>query len=172
MIDFHSQVKENDEVIFSNESRVNLTKLDILKLIDLAKDNKRERIRFCSHSSSDDIIHEMFIVQPKEAYIKPHKHINKIESMLVLHGEVDCVLFDEDANITNKIEMGNFESGKTFYNSIKTEQCHSLLIKSDWLVFLEITKGPFNRDDTVYTNWSPEENDLIAVNNFIKKLKE
>ena len=172
MIDFSRQNIESEEVYLAAENSFSLDKRSIINLIKLAQGTLRNRVRFCSHLSSQESVHEMFIVHPKGAYVRPHKHLNKAESMLVLQGEVDYVIFEETGTVKDVISLGDYQSGKPFYNSIRTELFHTLLIRSEWLVFLEVTKGPFNREDTVMADWSPEERDIQKVSQFIKKMDE
>ncbi|NBO25152.1 MAG: cupin fold metalloprotein, WbuC family, partial [Chlamydiae bacterium] len=40
-----------------------------------------------------------------------------------------------------------------------------------WLVFLEITKGPFRRHQTVFAPWSPEANRISDGIDFLKNAK-
>ncbi|MFA6189467.1 MAG: WbuC family cupin fold metalloprotein [Sulfuricurvum sp.] len=172
MINLDTQRKETSEVYLSNENHIKINSDDMQNLITLAKKNTRERVRFCSHSSADEIVHEMFIVHPKDAYVRPHKHINKSESMIVLEGEVDYIIFDEYGNISDIESMGDYKSGKTFYTRINSEEYHSLVIHSEWLVFLEITKGPFNKEETLFAPWSPIESESEEIKAFMNKLKD
>ena len=149
---------------------VNLEIADIDYLIELASQNKRKRIRYCSHKNPSEKVHEMFIVHPNGAYVRPHKHINKIESMLVLRGEVDYVVFNDDGSIFKVIPMGDLKSGKVFYNSLREDVFHTLLIRTEWLVFMEITKGPFNKKDTEFASWSPKENDCSGGKTFMERV--
>lgn len=169
MLDLNSFNKYTEEVFHSNKNFLFLEKKDIENLQNYAAENIRQRARICSHKNSEELVQEMFIIHPKGAYVRPHKHINKIESMLILEGEVDFILFDELGNLEKKISMGSYTSGKPFYESMRTEKFHSLSIKSEWLFFLEITKGPFRKDDTIFAPWSPEESSLDEVNLFMKK---
>jgi cupin fold WbuC family metalloprotein len=169
MIDFKVQNKVSPEVYHSEGTQINLDRSAIETLKNLAKKNPRQRIRFCSHQTSEELTHEMFIVHPKNAYVRPHKHLNKIESMMVLQGEVDYISFDEQGKIRDKILMGDFVSGKVFYNSIRTDIFHTLIIRSEWLVFLEITKGPFRKEDSAFADWSPCDDDITAVEAFLLK---
>ena len=171
MIDFENQNKESPEVYLSTEKTISLSSKEIQKIKQLAFNEPRKRVRFCSHSSPDESVHEMFIVHPEGAYIRPHMHKNKIESMLVLEGEVEYIIFDNSGNINNVIPLGNYHSGKCFYQSIRTNLYHTLLIRSEWLVFLEITKGPFKKEDTVMATWSPHEKDKQEVKQYISKLE-
>ena len=171
MLDRNNQNQVSEEVIHSVEKMVNLEIADIDHLIELASQNKRKRIRYCSHKNPSEKVHEMFIVHPNGAYVRPHKHINKIESMLVLRGEVDYVVFNDDGSIFKVIPMGDLKSGKVFYNSLREDVFHTLLIRTEWLVFMEITKGPFNKQDTVFSPWSPAENDLSGQKAFMKQVE-
>jgi len=170
-MDFLTQYKKNSEVYHSKENFFSLSKEDINRLISLAKNTTRGRVRYCSHSSGQESLHEMFIVHPKGAYVRPHKHLEKIESMLVIDGEVDYVMFDNDGNVDNVVKMGNYESKKSFYQTIRKDKFHTLVIKSEWLVFLEITNGPFDKENTVYAEWSPKESDTLSVEVFLNKIK-
>jgi len=170
-MNFLTQNKINSEVYHSKENFFSMTKEDINKLINLAKKTPRNRVRFCSHSSDQDTLHEMFIVHPKGAYVRPHKHINKIESMLVIDGEVDYIMFDNDGNVDEIVEMGGVESKKSFYQTIRQDKFHTLIIKSEWLVFLEITNGPFDKDNAVFADWSPEDSNISSVEVFMNNIK-
>jgi cupin fold WbuC family metalloprotein len=171
-MDFLTQYKKNSEVYHSKEDFFSLSKEDINKLICLAKNTTRRRVRYCSHSSGQESLHEMFIVHPKGAYVRPHKHIDKIESMLVINGEVDYVMFDNYGNIDNVVKMGNYESKKPFYQTIRKDKFHTLIIKSEWLVFLEITNGPFDIADTIFADWSPLDCENEKINKFMIKVIE
>ena len=113
----------------------------------------------------------MLIIHPQDAYVRPHKHVNKNESMLVLHGDVDYIVFTDAGDVLERTEMSDLQSGKVFYHSTRKSIFHTLLIKSQWLVFLEITQGPFNREDTVFADWSPVETELEKVEKFQHQMK-
>lgn len=169
-MDFLTQNKINSEVFHSKDNFFSLSKEDIKKLISLADNTSRKRVRYCSHSSEHDLLHEMVIVHPRDAYVRPHKHINKIESMLVIDGELDYIMFDDNGNVENIVSMGDYESKKPFYQTIRQEKFHSLIIKSKWLVFLEITNGPFDKKDTIFAEWSPLESENEKIKQFMNKV--
>ena len=164
--------KENEEVYYADLDFISLDQENINFLIGLAKNTVRQRVRLCCHKSPQDIVHEMIIVHPRYAYVRPHMHLNKAESMIVLKGEVDYITFKEKGTIDQVISMGESRGNKPFYQSIRSESFHSLLIKSEWLVFLEITNGPFIKEDTVYADWSKQNPDEKEILDFIEFLKE
>ncbi len=160
----------NEEVYFSSDEIIRLGRQDMIFLKEKAERNRRSRVRLCSHQDIEDKVHEMFIVHQKNTYVRPHKHLNKIESFHIIEGTVDIILFDERGIITELIRMGDYLSGDDFYYRIFANSYHTLLIRSDVLVFHETTSGPFNRGDTILALWAPDETDGTAVKSFMNKL--
>jgi cupin fold WbuC family metalloprotein len=161
---------ESPEVLYPAEDMILCEAADWEELKRLALANPRRRIRLCAHRSPSDTLHEMLIVHTRDAYVRPHKHVGRIESFLVLEGDVDVVLFDEAGNITNVIPMGAPASGKQFYLRMNTPTYHTLVIRSEVIVFHEATNGPFNRADTVFAPWSPDEANHGAIREYMTRL--
>ena len=161
---------ESSEVLYPKDEIVFVSITDLEELKQQAILNQRQRIRLCTHNSSDSILHEMFIIHTNECYVRPHKHIGKAESMAVLEGEVDIVLFNDDGTIKNIVKMGDMYSGKIFYYRIANPIYHMLLIRTKFLVFHEVTQGPFLREQTIFPEWAPKEGDL-NVDTFIKHVE-
>ena len=160
----------NPEVVFNTNQSVNLTRQEIGQLVKAARKNCRNRIRFCVHQTEEELLHQMFIVHPRHAYVRPHMHIEKSESIVVLDGNVDYIIFDEVGNIKERLEMGPYNSGRPFFQSAGPGIVHTLLIHSEWLVFLEITEGPFVKEGTKYAEWSPLETDHDGAADFVRSL--
>jgi len=150
--------KENDEVYYPDENIVRVDVATLEELKKLALLNERQRVRLCAHKSPVEKLHEMFIVHTAECYVRPHKHIDKAESMAILEGEVDLVLFHDDGEVKQVLQMGALETGKLFYYRMSEPIYHTLLIRTPFLVFHEATEGPFLREKTVFPEWAPEEN--------------
>ena len=159
----------NEEVIFADEEIVTVD-IDFIKnLKELANKNERKRIRLCTHKNLNENIHEMLIVHTNNTYVKPHKHINKIESFHVIEGIADIIIFDDDGKISKVIPIGELGSGLNFYYRLAEPLFHSLIIKSEYLVFHETTNGPFRKEDTVWAKWAPDEDNINEVNTFTKR---
>jgi cupin fold WbuC family metalloprotein len=150
--------KESDEVYYPDEDIVRVDVATLEELKKLALLNERQRVRLCAHKNPVEKLHEMFIVHTSECYVRPHKHIDKAESMAILEGEVDLVLFHDDGTIKQVLRMGGPDTGKPFYYRISEPIYHALLIRSPFLVFHEVTEGPFLREKTAFPEWAPEEN--------------
>jgi len=169
MISVH---KESNEVLYPDEDIVVLAASDIKELKQLVRHNPRNRIRICAHRNPNETLHEMFIIHTQDCYVRPHKHLGKAESMTVLEGEVDVVLFSENGELLDIIHMSEPLLGKTFYYRISDPIYHSLIIRSEYLVFHEVTQGPFVKKDTLFPDWAPDENDHELVNKFLKGVQE
>ncbi len=162
----------NKEVFSADETIVAVGQIEIDLLKKKLSDTERKRIRLCSHKDVTDKLHEMFIVLSKETYIRPHKHLNKAESLHVIEGSADAVFFDEKGNITKVMPLSDYSSGKPFYYRIEEPCYHTLCIRSDFLVFHEATQGPFQRSDTVFAPWSPAEDDNDGRAEFTRNLSD
>jgi cupin fold WbuC family metalloprotein len=160
----------NKEVLYIDQDITQVSKADIEILKQKALSNDHKRIRLCSHRNVNDSLHEMLIIHTKDTYVRPHKHLNKSESLHVIEGSVDIVILDEQGEVTEIIPMSKYPSGRAFYYRMGTALYHTLLIRSDFLVFHEITKGPFHKSDTVFAPWAPQESDPEACRKYIQNL--
>ena len=67
--------------------------------------------------------------------------------------------------------MGAQKSGKAFYQRLSDPLYHTLIIRTDFLVFHEITEGPFVRGDAVFPKWAPAEQGEDSTR-FIEQIKQ
>jgi len=160
----------NNGVFYADEKPVIVGHPEIDFLKNRVDDTDLKRIRLCAHTSTEDELHEMLIVLSKNTYIRPAKHLNKSESMLVIKGEADAIFFDEQGEIINIIELGDYSTGKRFYYRMDDPIYHTLILKSDYFIIHESTQGPFNPDDTVAAPWSPDESNTAAARSYANRL--
>ncbi len=79
-------------------------------------------------------------------------------------------MFYDDGMIETDISMGDYASDKIFYFRMNTHVYHTLIIRSDVLVFHETTNGPFNRSDNIFSPWAPREDEVSSVNAFMSDM--
>lgn len=163
--------KFNNEVYYAMDNIIKIGKTEIDWLKEKSMDNERKRCRICAHKDIDEKVHEMFIIHTKDTYVRPHKHINKNESLYVIEGSADVIIFDEMGNINEVIPMGDYLSGRKFFYRINDPHYHTLHITSKFLIFHETIKGPFNKGDATFAPWAPDENDCKAIEEFIEELE-
>ena len=159
----------NKEVLVSSSHPFSLSKKDLDDLCYYASLNTSKKSRICSHQNTSDQLHEMFIFHQKNYYVRPHKHYNKAESILILKGNADLILFNDNGDVDDVIALDELSSGNTFYHRIDLPIFHSLVIKSENLIFYEATSGPLKMENTEFAKWSPQIKSK-NVNNFMYNL--
>ena len=160
----------NEEVLYTEQEFVSLSSFDMDFLKKKAVKNRRKRIRLCAHKNLQEAVHEMIIVHTNDAYVRPHKHLRRCESFHVIEGIADVIIYDDKGNPLETIKIGDYNSGRNFYCRIPQAYFHSLIIRSDFLVFHETTQGPFDKTDTVFASWAPSEEDSIQIEAFKRRL--
>ena len=165
-------LSRSPEVLYSGTALTTVNRSDIEHFKQLSSRNPRKRIRLCAHATPEDNLHEMLIVHERNTYVRPHKHPGKIESTHIIEGMVDVVIFDDNGQIASVIGMGDYTSGRAFYYRMAIPLFHTLIIRSDVLVFHETTNGPFERKNTIFAPWAPEDSDVNSTSAFMAALDE
>lgn len=159
------------EGTFYGAPAIPLVDQDVIAILkNAARTNTRRRARFCAHASAGAEQHDMLIVSHRETYVTPHRHLDKSESFMILEGSVVILLFDDSGALQNTIDMGSYASGKPFFYRMPPGQFHSLSIKSELLVFIESTKGPFRADECENGAWAPGVDDAVEGRAYIASL--
>jgi len=162
----------NDEVYYTKHAIFKISNEQVEELKKICLSNIRKRIRICTHRDVNDVQQEMLIVHTKDTYVRPHQHLGKDESIYIIEGCVDVIMFDEEGNMIDVINMGDYSTGLSFYYRINNAYLHAFVIKSDFLVFHEVTKGPFKLEDTIFAPWAPEDTDKVKVREYLKTLEK
>ena len=160
--------KESAEVLYA-EGLAFIGPAEIAELKSLAESNPRKRCRICTHAGPEAALHEMLIAHCRGTYIPPHKHLGKDESIYVVEGAATLITFTEDGEVKDVAALGQGE-GRSVYCRLRDGLYHTLLIESDWFVFMETTQGPFRRGDTVFAPWAPKD-DGDTAQNFMGRLQ-
>lgn len=160
----------NDAVYVAEEPIVCMSRNDAEFLKARVGQNERKRVRLCAHKDTEDRLQEMLIAFDRNSYIRPSKHINKEESMHIVEGIADFIFFDEEGNVTDVIPLGDYFSGRRFYCRTPDSVYHTLLIRSDTFIIQETTQGPFQRSDTVFAPWAPQDQDTAGVGKYMECL--
>ena len=164
-------LNKNLQVIHSKKDNFSLSLNDINSYIGYLKKKKLDNFRFCCHKNAKDKLHQMFILHKKNYYIRPHKHLNKIETVFIIKGKIQFVRFNNKGNINEVINLSSANSQYTkFFVSVPKNSYHMMLIKSPIAVFLESTLGPFKKRDTFFPEWSPDRLEEEEIKKYIKKI--
>tara|TARA_Y100001958_G_C21134915_1_gene475254 strand:- start:271 stop:804 length:534 start_codon:yes stop_codon:yes gene_type:complete len=164
--------KESKKSVFFEKEKEVITLLNKknLEFLKKTKNQKNNKSRVCLHKSDRENIHEMIVFHKKGSYVRPHKHLNKLESFFIISGEVILVIFNKNGKPVQKIEMGDYNSGKTFFYKMKKNYFHTQIIKKDTM-FKEVTNGPFKKNKTLNAKWSPEDQKKSKVKKYLLNLK-
>lgn len=162
--------KLNDEVFVARDGIVRIGPADVQFIKTQAAANRRRRARICAHRSGDDPLHEMLIAIAADSYIPPHKHPGKSESFHIVEGAVDIVVFDDEGEIVEVLELGDPATGKPFFYRLGQSAFHTLLIKNEILVVHEVTNGPFSRSLTILPAWAPPEERLDEARSYMDRV--
>ena len=152
---------KDEIVIFTDEMK------DFL-ISRAAKHPKREA-RLCTHLSPSSTLHEMIIVHSRGNYVPPHKHFNKAESFHLIDGHLAIVIFFENGKIKQVIHLSDKEN---IYYRLQDSIYHTVVPLSEYVVYHEVTDGPFLVDEKYEATWAPKKNDLKQVKVYQKQLME
>lgn len=162
--------RECDEVLYTDESVVALSDDEITALKQKASMNPRNRIRLCAHPDTSDKLHEMIIILEKNVHFPPHRHQGKSESVHIIEGIADMIVFNDDGSISQVLPLGVFGSGRNCFCRLNASVYHTLLIRSEFLIFHETINGPFQKDNSQYAPWVPDSSDPEIMKGYFENL--
>ena len=163
-------IEETPEVFYTSAPVATVGAGDIAFLKERAAANPRLRCRLCLHASPSAAQHEMLIVHHRDAYVRPHRHERKSESLIVIEGDALAFTFDDAGGIASTIPLGPPGGSASFSCYMPAATWHGLAIRSEWLVFVEAAAGPFERSETSFPAWAPDGNDPAAAAAYIERL--
>ncbi len=163
--------RESYAVYYTDRLLGGLDEKAISFLADNLPNTPRQRLRICTHINVDAPFQEMIIALGAAGYVRPHRHPDKVESLHVIKGAAVLVFFDLDGRIVEHLRLGPYESGACWYYRIGEPIYHTLLPQSNCFIFHESTTGPFEKGDTEFADWAPDETDHDVVAAYVKTLQ-
>jgi cupin fold WbuC family metalloprotein len=163
-----SIARESDKVFRRiNYSEV-VSRNDLTRLKEHLNTGSLDRARICVHKDNESLLQEMFIAFDQSNFVTPAYHPDKDESLMVLEGSTEIVLFDEFGNEESRVQLepwGNLAKKPSFLR-LRKGVIHTLLVRSDYALLKETTSGPFRGTSTVIPNWAQSvvKGDLNKVN--------
>lgn len=162
--------RRNDEVYYAEGAVVRLGADEMEFVKRCAAASPRRRARICAHPDPGDRLHEMLIALSRDGYVRPHKHLRRAESFQVFEGSADVVLFDDAGAVRDVVSMAADGPGVRMYR-LNTPQFHTVLPRSEFFVVHETTEGPFDRADTEFAPWAPDEDARDATAAYVADLE-
>ncbi|HUQ69217.1 MAG TPA: WbuC family cupin fold metalloprotein [Planctomycetaceae bacterium] len=142
---------------------LSLTEADWASLLSVAQASPLRRSRLCLHASADDLTQEMVICLLRDCYIRPHRHVAKSESFLMLSGRLTVVLFDDTGRVTQRIRLEQPGGQGAYFFRLSVPVWHAVVVDSEYAVFHETTTGPFVPGATELAAWAPEPGTATAI---------
>jgi len=158
------------EIIYSDGGFLAAGDEIVSLLKNRAGKSPRRRCRMCFHANPDALQQEMLIAMHRTSYVRPHRHLEKAETLTVIEGNCDAIVFDGRGTVIEVLAMSPPAGGGSFFYRMPAGTFHTLMFRSDWLVFLETTIGPFGRAMTEMANWAPPESDQAAGRAYLSNL--
>ncbi|MBN1981207.1 MAG: WbuC family cupin fold metalloprotein [Chitinivibrionales bacterium] len=136
------------------------TDLLISQLFEAAQKSPRKRANHNFHDHLSDPIQRMGVVALETTYIRPHLHEEqgKWEIFIILEGDAEVLLFDEQGTVTDKRHLSaNPKTGSRLIE-IPPLAWHTLVICSPRAVLVELKPGPYvPTSDKGFASWAPAE---------------
>jgi cupin fold WbuC family metalloprotein len=165
-------IVQNEEVLYAPADFSALVPADIAELKRRAAQTARKRCRICLHQAPNAVLHDMVIVQGRGIYARPHRHLTRPETLIVIEGEGTFIRFSDAGEPVAAIALSASNgSATTQVLRVPVSEFHGLTVESEWLVICESTLGPFDTAANEFAAWSPPQEDVAAVARYVEELK-
>ncbi|WP_455207490.1 WbuC family cupin fold metalloprotein [Kaarinaea lacus] len=144
---------------------------DFTQLAGKASNTERRRAHLNVHESHDANVQRLFIATEPDTYIRPHRHreAHKWEFFMVLTGEIDLLIFDDQGNLKQRIVMA---PDQTRAIELPPNTWHSYVCKKPGTVALEVKEGAYlPTQEGDFAPWAPAEN-TAEVATFLQWMRE
>ena len=141
-------IKNSKELLFINSEIVAQIKNE-------AQQSSRLMARLLMHLSHEDPVQEMLIAMGRECVVTPNRSVGQSESLQVVEGELLLVVFNDNGEPIQKVEMGSPGSGKTFLYRLCSTPWHTMIPLTKMVVVHETLQGPFKNSSEPLPDWIP-----------------
>jgi cupin fold WbuC family metalloprotein len=140
--------------------------------IQASRSSDRLRKIFPIHRRQDAPVQRMLNFLQPGTYIQPHMHPRSgaIESMYVMQGRIDFIVYSDDGSIQEVQAVG--EGSDSHLIDIKERIWHSFLVRVPDTILFEVKIGPYDPQlDKTFASWAPAEGDT-GVTGFVRELEQ
>jgi cupin fold WbuC family metalloprotein len=115
--------------------------------------SERKRVHLLLHESHDDQVQRLIIVTQPGTYVRPHRHPEQWELLILLQGSGDLLRFDANGRITSRAAM----SAQAPVAQIPVGLWHGFWVAEAGTAIMEVKPGPYRPSD--FAEWAPPEGD-------------
>lgn len=133
-------------------------------LLEKYRLSPRKRHRYCFHQNPEVILHDIIICYDSGSYIPPNKHIGKVESLLMIEGEIDFFLFNDNGQVYDYRKLSANSNSLPFYVRVPPNTWHGLRAVGDKpCIIKETISGPYDSKSLQWATFAPSEKDGIET---------
>jgi cupin fold WbuC family metalloprotein len=111
----------------------------------------RRRTHLLLHSGHEDQVQRLMIVLQPGTYIRPHRHPEQWELVVLLQGRGELLSFGGNGRLSDRLELG----AGVPVAQIPAGAWHGFVVRERDTAVLEIKPGPYRPND--FADWAPEE---------------
>ena len=127
-------------------------------LLSKYKDSSRRRHRYCFHQNPTVDLHDIIICYDSQSYIPPNKHVGKVESLLVLDGEIEFYLFNDNGQVYDYRKLSSSDAACPFYLRVPSNTWHGLrALGTKPCIIKETIAGPYDTSSLQWATFAPSE---------------
>ncbi len=127
-----------------------------------ARSAERRRAHLNVHDSLEAPVQRLFIAMEPGTYIRPHRHpqANKWEFFLLVEGEIDLLVFDDDGVLQQRTVLS---ASRARAVELQPGTWHTYVSQAEGTVVLEVKEGPYlPTPGEDFAPWAPAENSAAA----------
>ena len=127
----------------------------------------KKDIRICLHTSKKSKHHDMVILQKRNNFYTPHKHLRKGETYHIIKGSMICILFNDFGKVIKVCKLKKNDIFRTPLNVY-----HTMSPISKYVIYHESKTGPFlKKNDSIFPKWANNPKIYKNIEKLIKKFK-
>jgi len=114
------------------------------------------------HASHAEEFHRMCMAMEPGTYIRPHRHPDKWELLLIVSGAMAVLNFDESGKLLTRTELA--AGGPTYGLENAAGAWHAVVTLAPATVVLEVKRGPYVPiSEQDFAAWAPPESHARAA---------
>jgi cupin fold WbuC family metalloprotein len=130
---------------------------ELAKLVADAAENPRRRSHLLLHAGPDDPVQRLLIALQRGTYIRPHRHSEQWEMLVLQRGRLAVLSFGDDGDLLARDEL----SVSAPVIQIPVGTWHGAVVLDPDTLVLEIKPGPYRPNE--FAAWAPEEHALESA---------
>jgi cupin fold WbuC family metalloprotein len=114
------------------------------------------------HGNDTENVQHMVQCYRLDSYMAPHRQLNCKKSYQIVEGELSVPFFSNEGNLEEMVEMGDHQSGKVFLLHFPADRWHTVLPRSNLVIYVEVIPGPYRAENTQLAPWAPPNEDVAG----------